>query len=168
MISETRQEIFNLMQEYADTLKLKNQHILEIGTAGDLVIEEINKPAGNYEYFGKNNKYETMDIISSTKPDYLEDICETTIPDNTFDLIICSQVLEHIWNFPRAVYQIHRVLKSSGYAIIDTPWQYHYHPEPDFKDYWRFSRDAYEKIFEKFKIIELKQLPKLTSVLLQK
>ncbi len=54
----------------------------------------------------------------------LEKIDATKIPydDGTFDLVICNHVLEHIRDYPKAMSEIHRVLKVEGTAILQTPY----------------------------------------------
>lgn len=49
----------------------------------------------------------------------------TTIPfdENTFDLILCSQVLEHVPNDRQAMRELYRVLKPGGSALILVPIQ---------------------------------------------
>lgn len=42
-------------------------------------------------------------------------------PDNSFDLITCSEVLEHIRNPERALREMRRVLKPSGLLLLSTP-----------------------------------------------
>lgn len=43
-------------------------------------------------------------------------------PDNTFDMVIFTEVLEHIWLFPaHTVSEIYRVLKPGGQVIVTTP-----------------------------------------------
>jgi len=46
-----------------------------------------------------------------------------TLPtgSNYFDIIIASQVIEHLWNTDGFLKEIHRCLKPTGYAIISTP-----------------------------------------------
>ncbi len=41
--------------------------------------------------------------------------------DNTFDLVICSEVLEHVLQPRQALIEIERVLKPGGTAILSTP-----------------------------------------------
>ncbi len=48
----------------------------------------------------------------------LEDI---PFPDNTFDFIYCSHVLEYIRNDRKALSELYRVLKPEGRAIISVP-----------------------------------------------
>lgn len=49
----------------------------------------------------------------------------TTIPfnDHTFDLILCSHVLEHVPNDHQAMRELYRVLKPGGIALILVPIQ---------------------------------------------
>jgi len=42
-------------------------------------------------------------------------------PDNFFDVVICSEVIEHIYNTDRLLIEIKRILKPSGILIISTP-----------------------------------------------
>jgi len=44
--------------------------------------------------------------------------------DNTFDLVICNHVLEHIPNDLQAMQEIHRILKPGGEAILQVPISY--------------------------------------------
>lgn len=49
------------------------------------------------------------------------DITNITFPDNTFDLILCNHVLEHVPDDAQAMRELYRVLKPNGYAIVQTP-----------------------------------------------
>ena len=49
------------------------------------------------------------------------DITEIQYPDNTFDIIHCSHVLEHVPDDIRAMRQLCRVLKHGGCAIVVVP-----------------------------------------------
>lgn len=61
----------------------------------------------------------------------------TTIRDNTFDTVYSSQVLEHVPRPWDALSEVHRVLKSGGYAIISVPHFNSLHEEPH--DYYRYT-----------------------------
>jgi SAM-dependent methyltransferase len=61
--------------------------------------------------------------------------------DNTFDLVVTDQVLEHVCGDPfKAVEECRRVLKPGGIAIHTTPFLFQIHGYPS--DYWRFTPDA--------------------------
>lgn len=49
------------------------------------------------------------------------DLCDIPLGDNTFDVILCNHVLEHIPDDRQAMREIQRVLKPSGFAILQTP-----------------------------------------------
>ena len=71
----------------------------------------------------KNNKfwnYVTLDI-DSPLADIKADLCDLPFNENTFDLVICNHVLEHIENDHEAIKEIHRVLKNNGIGILQVP-----------------------------------------------
>jgi SAM-dependent methyltransferase len=45
-------------------------------------------------------------------------------PDATFDRIICSEVLEHIWGDERAIAEITRILKPGGKLAVTVPTRF--------------------------------------------
>jgi ubiquinone/menaquinone biosynthesis C-methylase UbiE len=49
------------------------------------------------------------------------DIEKIPFPDNTFDGIVCLGVVEYLASDDAALTEIHRVLRSGGYAVITTP-----------------------------------------------
>lgn len=49
------------------------------------------------------------------------DVQDIPYADNTFDLILCNHVLEHVPNDQKALQEIYRVLKKDGLAIIQVP-----------------------------------------------
>lgn len=49
------------------------------------------------------------------------DIEDTKLPDNSYDLIVCNHVLEHVNDYHRALNELHRILKPTGVLIISFP-----------------------------------------------
>lgn len=49
------------------------------------------------------------------------DIMNIQFPDDFFDVIYCSHVLEHVHNDMQAMRELHRVLKKDGWAILLVP-----------------------------------------------
>ena len=49
------------------------------------------------------------------------DITDIPCPDNCYDAIICNHVLEHIVDDRKAMAELFRVLKPSGWAILQVP-----------------------------------------------
>jgi SAM-dependent methyltransferase len=49
------------------------------------------------------------------------DITDIQYPDNTFDVIYCSHVLEHVQDDRKTMLEFYRVLKSGCWAILQVP-----------------------------------------------
>lgn len=68
----------------------------------------------------KNLDYTTTDL-NSPLADVKADICELPFEDNSFDIILCNHVLEHIPDDKKAMSELFRVMKSGGWGIFQIP-----------------------------------------------
>lgn len=68
----------------------------------------------------KNWTYTTTDL-NSPLADIKADLCNLPFKNNTYDLILCNHVLEHIIDDIKALKEIYRVLKPGGKAILQVP-----------------------------------------------
>lgn len=53
------------------------------------------------------------------------DIYPWPLEDNSFDVLICNHLIEHVDDFVAMVKEFHRILKPSGYLIARTPHYSH-------------------------------------------
>ena len=67
-----------------------------------------------------NLDYTTTDLESPIA-DIKADICNLPFEDNTYDVILCNHVLEHIPNDKKAMEELFRVLKPGGFGILQIP-----------------------------------------------
>ncbi len=51
----------------------------------------------------------------------VENAIDLSFPDNSFDLIVSTEVIEHVGNSPKMIEEIQRVLKPGGVAIMTFP-----------------------------------------------
>jgi SAM-dependent methyltransferase len=65
------------------------------------------------------------------------------IPDASFDTILSSSVLEHIWKHDVIWREMARTLRPGGHLILTVPFVYALHEAPH--DYFRWTRFALEK-----------------------
>jgi SAM-dependent methyltransferase len=68
----------------------------------------------------KNIDYTTTDLFSPLA-DVKADICNLPFEDNSYDIIFCNHVLEHIPDDTKAMQELFRVLKKGGMAILQIP-----------------------------------------------
>ena len=75
------------------------------------------------------------------------DITNIQAPENSFDVILCSHVLEHIPDDHQAMSELFRVLKPGGWAILQVPLDYE--RENTFEDFSITSPKDRERLFGK-------------------
>ncbi|MDM1378969.1 class I SAM-dependent methyltransferase [Myroides marinus] len=75
-----------------------------------------------YKRFKKqpNLDYTTTDL-ESPLADVKADICNLPFEDNSFDMILCNHVLEHIPDDTKAMHELYRILKPGGMGIFQIP-----------------------------------------------
>jgi SAM-dependent methyltransferase len=64
--------------------------------------------------------YVTGDLMDPDA-DLRIDLCDIDCPDESFDILYCSHVLEHVPDDKKAMREMGRVLKKEGWAIILVP-----------------------------------------------
>src|SRR5690606_22476675 len=72
-------------------------------------------------------RYVTADIESPLAQLKI-DIHKIPLPDNSFDVVLCNHVLEHVDDDIQAMRELYRVLKPGGFAILQVPF---FNPIPD-------------------------------------
>lgn len=68
----------------------------------------------------KNLQYITADLYSPIA-DVKADICNLPFEENSFDVVFCNHVLEHITDDKKAMSELYRVLKPQGLGIFQIP-----------------------------------------------
>lgn len=78
-----------------------------------------------YKRFRKlqNLDYITCDL-NSPIADVKADIQDLPFEDNSFDVIFCNHVLEHVADDKRALSELYRVMKPGGWGIFQVPIRY--------------------------------------------
>lgn len=67
-----------------------------------------------------NLSYRSADLDSALAMDRV-DLLELPYAEESFDIVICNHVLEHVADDRRALREIRRVLRADGYAIVMSP-----------------------------------------------
>ena len=126
----------------------ENLDILEIGS-GDV---SKNQSA---EHIFKNAKlFVQTDVNKIYGHKYLDITSEIQIEEK-FDLVLCTYVLEHIYDIKSAIKNLNFLLKEKGNLVVSVPFIYPLHDEPE--DFWRFTEHALKNLFSDFKILTIKR-----------
>jgi len=82
--------------------------------------------------------YVTADLLRKDV-DLRLDVTRPDLPDESFDVVLCSHVLEHVDDDRLAMRELRRITKSSGWAILTAPVS----PEmPDTYEDWTITSEA--------------------------
>ncbi|HOZ74998.1 MAG TPA: methyltransferase domain-containing protein [Flavobacterium sp.] len=68
-------------------------------------------------------RYESTDLSGDFMADHQFDITQLAAADNTYDLIVCYHILEHIPNDRVAMQELLRVMKPGATALVQTPFK---------------------------------------------
>ena len=116
-----------------------------------------------YRNLFKNEQYTGIDIAGGGHDDEAKTVDAfydghtIPFPDNSFDTIICTQVLEHADDPEILVKECSRVLTPGGTAFFSMPFTYPEHEIP--YDFRRFTRFEHKRLFHKngFSTIDIQQ-----------
>ncbi len=112
-----------------------------------------------YESWLRNaNEYIGIDIRNGPKVDFLIGYMRPwPLDDDAFDVILCTQVFEHVNRPEQLLRSIQQVMKLGGVLVVTAPFIYNAHGVPE--DYHRFSVYGMTKLVsESFEIVEIKRL----------
>lgn len=111
----------------------------------------------------------TFDIDPLRGPDIVGDIHKMPFKDNEFDVILCTEVFEHLKNPFEASKEIKRILKDGGKLILTTRFIFPIHDSPN--DFFRYTKYGLMEIFNDWsdiKIFEESSTIETISVVLQR
>ncbi len=72
----------------------------------------------------------------------------------SFDIVLCTEVLEHVVDPTRVIGEIKRVLRTSGKLLMSTRFVFPIHDAPS--DFYRFTKYGLSYLLRDFEIRELK------------
>ena len=89
------------------------------------------------DYVGVDLESPAADVIGSAE--------DLRVDDGSFELVLCTQVLEHAHDPDQAVRELFRVTAPGGRVLASTHGVQVYHPSPE--DHWRWTHTGLELLF---------------------
>lgn len=111
--------------------------LLDVG-CGDKPYEHLFRPyVDSYLGIEHQGSFQETSASARSKADQLYDGRRLPFDAETFDTVLCVQVLEHTPDPAALVVEMGRVLKKGGLLILMAPFSFRLHEEPH--DYFRFT-----------------------------
>ena len=153
--------IYDFFIENSLPEEFKGKRVLEVGSRyvnGSVrpLIEKFFHPK---EYIGidiQPGKYVDIILPGEKIIDYFG--------EESFDAVICTEVLEHVRDPKVLIHNIKTVLKREGILYITTRskgFPYHSYPY----DFWRYEIEDFQEIFKDFEILVLEKDPEAPGLL---
>jgi SAM-dependent methyltransferase len=100
--------------------------------------------------------YVGSDITPGPRIRHVCPVEDLDVGDGRYDLVLCTQVIEHVADPDRALAEIARVLRPGGHAFITTHGVWPYHPYPT--DYRRWTQQGLEDLVARTENLTLVEL----------
>ena len=109
--SKERHRLLYLYLVSTGVLSDAARHVLEIGPerCWPLLLRSL----ANINYVGLD--------LASANASVQGDVVALPLPSQSFDLVICYHVLEHVMDDRKAIQELHRVLSPRGILLVDVP-----------------------------------------------
>jgi SAM-dependent methyltransferase len=139
----------NLLDE-----EIRGRRILEAGSC------DVNGSLRPFVESRKPSEYIGIDIVAGRGVDLIcsaEDLLDR-FGEETFDIVISTELLEHVRNWRKVISNLKRVCKAGGIILITTRsigCEFHGYPH----DYWRYEPEDMEEIFSDCEIPVLERDP---------
>ena len=91
-------------------------------------------------------EYKTFDMVPGAQIDIVGDAINPPFPDDSFDTVISTQMLEHVEKPWVVAGEIRRILKPGGVCILTAPFLVPYHADPH--DFFRYTKEGLESLFK--------------------
>jgi SAM-dependent methyltransferase len=127
-----------VLRQFDEHIKGTPLRVLEVGSRN---VEKTARDVIHYkEWIG-------TDIVTGPRVDRIISVYDLSSSFHAeFDLVVCTEVIEHTENWPSALHEMSKVLREGGYLLLTTrckgfPFHEYAH------DYWRYEVSDMERIF---------------------
>jgi SAM-dependent methyltransferase len=103
-------------------------------------------PKPYYPFFADvASEYVGVDVVDNPAAELRGAVEDLPVEDGAFDVVLCTQVLEHCDDPAQAVRELRRVTRPGGRVLASTHGVQVYHPSP--VDYWRWTHEGLRRLF---------------------
>jgi ubiquinone/menaquinone biosynthesis C-methylase UbiE len=125
----------------------KNSLILDVGAGSCPYRKYFSHCEYKTQDFGGLEDNQLRDHSGYGKIDYYCDATEIPVPDSSFDVVLCTEVLEHVPEPIKVVNEFARILKPGGKILLTAPLGSGIHQQP-YHFYGGYTPFWYQKFLE--------------------
>jgi SAM-dependent methyltransferase len=135
--------MYFIMQGLTDSLVIARDRYIQRGAA------ILDVGCGEMPYYpvfaSVAGDYAGADMFPGPNVRYVCPAEALDVPDESFDVVLSTQMLEHVRDPTKTLSEIGRVLRPGGIALVSTHGVWPYHPVPE--DYWRWTHEGLRVLF---------------------
>lgn len=139
LVLRARREHFS---RWLNQLPLQNANVLDVG----------GRLQPYRELLPQSCRYWSVDLRTTALLSVVADAGSLPFPESTFQLVICTQMLEYAPCPQQVVNEFHRVLAPGGTLLLSAPSIF---PRDSEHDRWRFFPAAYRSLMSQFSDLEV-------------
>lgn len=154
--------VLNFLKSHLSATEVKGGRVLEVGSF------DVNGSPRNVVLPLCPREYIGVDSQAGKGVDRVVDAraLVTAFGPESFDLVVCTEVLEHVQDWKTVVRQLKGSVRRGGLLVITTRSPgFPYHPYP--VDLWRYTIDNFRLIFADMETITLVPDPLVPGVFLK-
>ncbi len=148
--------------------RLQRRFVVQYGCKFKGKVLDVGCGRSPYKKYIFATEYVEMDEDPAVSPDVVGSVLKMPFPDENFDGVVCTEVLEHVKEPKKALYEIKRVLRSGGNLYLTVPMSWCLHYEPN--DFYRYTKYGIRYCLESvgFEVLEIKRIGGFFSLAFQR
>ncbi|MEM1550698.1 MAG: class I SAM-dependent methyltransferase [Nitrososphaerota archaeon] len=139
-------------------------HIAQKVANRDSIVLDAGAGEGRFREFFSHARYIALDFCKGdpswdySRLDVIGNLLRLPLADGVCDVIICTQVLEHVPEPKIVLKELNRVARSGGHLFVSVPFWWFQHQKP--YDYYRYTSFGLRYLFEQtgFKVDFIKPI----------
>lgn len=160
-LEKIRASVDDLVRRAAEAHDVPDVSVLDIGP----------DDAGTVKKYFQRATVRTLNMLppADIVADLSEGLLGWEIIQRKFDVVVCTEVLEHVRNPFTAIENVRNLLHVGGIALISTPLNFRQHGMGGYDksqglppDYWRFTETGIRTLvsdFGRLQILDFKRVP---------
>jgi len=127
----------------------------EFDRSGRIAVEVGAGSTSKHKYFS-SALYVSSDFVEREGINLVEDASHLAFHDRSVDLVICENVIEHIYDPQGLLKEIRRVLRRGGCLFLVTPFLFPLHDVP--YDFFRYTEHSLKRLLHEYSAVSIQKV----------